>query len=293
MLDTLALLLTQSLGRLPLPWAQGFSRCLGRLALLFNIDMVKVTRRNLAYCMAHLSAAERERLVRASMQHTAQLAVEGPVIWCSDDAKVDRLIKNVTGLEHVQAAQAAGKGLLVLAPHLGNWEVLGRYLMKIGPVTSMFQPPKLRRFGEFVKAGRARSGASLAATDRRGIAQVVSHLRGGGVTGVLPDQPPKEANSGLLAPFFGRPAFTQTFVCKLAQSTGCGVVVGFAQRVAGGFDIVFLPVPQALFSSQLEVAVSALNEAVEQAVNLAPEQYQWEYKRFKNNGDKTLYDDLV
>lgn len=292
MLDTLVLLLMQSLGRLPLSWARGFGRCLGKLALLFNIDMVKVTRRNLAYCLGHLSAQEREQLVRTSVLHTAQLALESPVIWCASNSQLEQTIKTVHGLDHVQAAQAAGKGLLVLAPHLGNWEVFGRYLVHIGPVTSMFQPPKLKKFGEFVKAGRSRSGANLVATDRRGIAQVVSHLKSGGVTGVLPDQTPKDANSGLMAPFFQRPAFTQTFVCKLAQNAGCGVVVGFALRVDDGFDIVFLPVPPSLFSEELAVSVTALNFAVEQAVNLAPEQYQWEYKRFKGNGDKALYDNL-
>ena len=292
MFDTLALYTTKALGRLPLAWARALGGLLGRLALLLNTNLVKVTRRNLAYCMADVPAHEREELVHASVLATARLSVEIPVIWCADNTKLHGFIKGVSGLEYVAAAQAAGKGLLVLAPHLGNWEVLGRYLERLGPVVSMFQPPKLRKFGEFVKASRGRSGSGLAATDRRGLAQVVSHLRSGGITGVLPDQTPKDANSGLLVPFFGRPAFTQTFACKLAHSTGCGAVLGFAMRVPGGFDIVFQPAPQAMFELPLEEAVAALNNAVSDLVGLAPEQYQWEYKRFKYNGDKALYDNL-
>lgn len=292
MLDTLALLLTKTLGRLPLRWAQACGSFLGHLALLFNISMVKVTRRNISYCMAQLTQAEREQLVRASVLETARLALEMPVIWCTDDTVLKGFIKNVQGLEHLEAARAAGKGLVVLAPHLGNWEVLGRYLVNIGPLISMFQPPKLVKFGEFVKAGRSRSGSGLAATDRRGLAQVISHLKSGGITGVLPDQAPKDANSGMLAPFFGRPAFTPTFVCKLVHNLGCGAVFGYAKRVPGGFDIIFNPVPAAFYSEQLDEAVAALNEGVAQSVAQIPEQYQWEYKRFKHNGDKALYDHL-
>lgn len=293
MLDTLALLLIKTLGHLPMAWARGLGAVLGRLALLFNIDMVRVTRRNIAYCLGHLTPPQQERLVRASVLETARLAVESTVIWRCDRDSLNPLIKAVHGREHVEAAQAAGRGVIILAPHLGNWEVLGRYLDQLGKTTLMFQPQKLPKVSDYIKAGRGRFGATLVATDRRGLAQMVAALRKGGLSGVLPDQTPKEENSGLMAPFFNRPAFTMTLVCKLIQNTGCSAVFGYAKRVTGGFEIYFNPAPAGLFSEDLAEAVAALNQGVSEAVLQVPEQYQWEYKRFKHNGEKTLYDNLV
>ena len=292
MLDTLVLVVIKTLGRLPMNWARGLGAFLGQLALLFNIDMVRVTRRNIAYCLGHLTPAEQKNLLRASVQETARLAVESCVVWCGDRASLDHQIKAVYGLEHIEKIRAEGKGLIILAPHLGNWEILGRYLAHLGDVTLMFQPQKLPKLSEFIKAGRGRFGAKLVATDRRGLAQMLNTLKNGGITGVLPDQTPKELNSGIIAPFFGRPAFTMTLVCKLMQNTGCGAVLGYAKRVAGGFEITFNAAPVELLSENLEEAVAALNQGVAEAVMQVPEQYQWEYKRFKHNGDKALYDNL-
>lgn len=293
MLDTIVLLLIKTLGRLPMSWARGCGSALGYLALLFNVDMVRVTRRNIAYCLGHLNTLQQEQLVRASVRETARLALESCVVWCGDRASLNQQIKAVHGLEHIEAVLTSGKGLIVLAPHLGNWEILGRYLDRLGEVTLMFQPQKLPKLSEFIKAGRGRYGAKLVATDRRGLAQILGHLKAGGISGVLPDQTPKETNSGIIAPFFCRPAFTMTLVCKLVHNTGCGAVFGYAKRVKGGFEIYFNPAPAALFNENIEDAVAALNQGVAEAVLQVPEQYQWEYKRFKHNGDKALYDDLV
>ncbi|MEY4589921.1 MAG: hypothetical protein RL497_1997 [Pseudomonadota bacterium] len=292
MLDTLALALIKTLGRLPMSWARALGTFLGSAALLFNTDMVRVTRRNIAYCLGHLSAAEQEKLVRASVRETACLAIESTVVWCGDKTSLEKNIKAVHGLEHIENIRAQGKGLIILAPHLGNWEILGRYLDCLGEVTLMFQPQKLPKVTQFIKAGRGRFGAKLVATDRRGLAQMLSCLKNGGISGVLPDQTPKELNSGIIAPFFGRPAFTMTLACKLIQNTGCGAVLGYAKRVKGGFEIIFNPAPPALLSENLEESAAALNLSVSEAVMQVPEQYQWEYKRFKHNGDKQLYECL-
>lgn len=293
MLDTLALAIIKTLGRLPMAWARGLGAMLGRLALLFNVNMVRVTRRNIAYCLGDLTPDQQQRLVRASVLETARLALESAVVWRCDRPALLQLITAVHGREHFDRAKDMGKGVIILAPHLGNWEVLGRYLDQLGDTTLMFQPQKLPRVSDYIKAGRGRFGATLVATDRRGLMQMVAALKKGGLTGVLPDQTPKDDKSGLLAPFFNRPAFTMTLVCKLIQNTGCGAVFGYAKRVAGGFEIYFRPAPAKLSSEDLAEAVAALNQGVSEVVLEVPEQYQWEYKRFKHNGDKSLYDNLA
>ena len=83
-----------------------------------------------------------------------------------------------------------------------------------------------------------------------------------------------------------------TLVCKLIQNTGCGAVFGYAKRVAGGFEIYFRPALQS-YSAKTSPRPWRAESGVSEVVLEVPEQYQWEYKRFKHNGDKSLYDNLV
>ena len=169
----------------------------------------------------------------------------------------------------------------MLAPHLGNWEVLGRYLAQLGSVIYLFQPPRLQKLDALVRSRRAKSGALLAPTNRRGLATILGVLKTGGISGILPDQTPKDAASGLVAPFFGQPAFTMTLVQKLLQNSGCRAIFGYAQRTTEGFDMHFVPAPEAIYSADPLTAVTALIAGVETCVCQCLAQYQWEYRRFK------------
>ncbi len=288
LIESLAVASARCLGRLPLGLARRLGACLGVLTYHLPVSARKATQRNIAHCLKHLSAAEQRQLTRQSLIETGKLAFESLVIWRMNAEDLAGCIHQVIGEEH--AARAPGQGLLILGPHLGNWEVLGRYIPRLGPVTSMFQPPKLPRMGDLMKAGRQASGAQLVATDRRGLAAVLNNLKQGGISGVLPDQTPRDPQSGSLAPFFGEPAFTMTLVYKLVQASGCKVIFGYAKRQGPGFVVVFNPAPPGIYSEIPEVALAALNQGVEDAVRQVPEQYQWEYRRFKRNQGPRIYD---
>lgn len=120
-----------------------------------------------------------------------------------------------------------------------------------------------------------------------------SILKNQGVVGILPDQEP-DLSGGLFAPFFGVEANTMKLVSKMVQKTSPKVVLCAALRLPSGrgFKVVFLPVDAELNSEDLTVSVTALNRSVETLVRMAPEQYQWEYKRFKRRpgGRPNFYD---
>lgn len=143
-----------------------------------------------------------------------------------------------------------------------------------------------------MKRVRSRSGSELVATDRRGIARLFSILREGGVVGILPDQTPRQ-EGGEFAPFFGIPTITMTLASKLIQKTGATPLVTYAQRLPNGegFRIVIRETDAGMDSPDLTTSLTALNHAVEQCINNAPEQYQWEYKRFRRTapGETPIY----
>lgn len=287
----IAYLLVRLFGLLPLALARGLGAAVGRLIWLAKTQQVLVTQRNIHLCLPELSAVEQAALAKSSIIETGKLAFESAVVWRLGAQQLDQFIVKISGLDHVKTLQAEHKGLLILGPHLGNWEVLGRYITCLGKVVSMFQPPKMAKLGELIRHCRESSGAHLVATDRRGLTAVLSALKKGHISGVLPDQTPKDEVSGIFAPFFNTPAFTMTLAQRLAQHANCKVVFAYAKRVSSGFEIVFVPAPDEIYSADTSIAVSALNAGVERCVRAVPEQYQWEYKRFKKMPDgKNIYE---
>lgn len=112
------------------------------------------------------------------------------------------------------------------------------------------------------------------------------------MTGILPDQNP--GNGGVFAPFFGIEANTMTLVHKLAEKTGAGIVIAYADRLprGQGFITRIHPVDeQGILNREPVAAATALNQAVEMCVREQPTQYQWTYKRFKKRpeGEEKLY----
>lgn len=279
--STLAVTALRLVGRLPLTSARRLGALMGALAYRFNSRGAKITRENLALCLPHLSAPEREQMACASLAETGKVATEVCVIWRNNDVPVQHYIRRIEGEELARQPLADGKGLLILAPHLGNWEVLGLHLASLGSVTNLYQPPKLAGLDEVIRKGREKSGAQLVPTNAKGVAALLKNLKSNGICGILPDQNPNDDSSGGFAPFFGHPAFTMTLVHKLIQRTGCVAVFAFAKRVDDGFELIYRAAPEGIYSDDQPTSLAALNLGVEKLVMEAPEQYQWEYKRFK------------
>lgn len=248
------------------------------------------TRRNLAVCFPDMADPARQAMARASLRHTACTALEMGKAWLAPLPKTIALIKETEGHAEFLAAVEAGKGVILLAPHLGNWEILGHFASQGIAACFMYQPPRSAALDRLLKAGRSRSGAALAPTTRKGVAQVLAALQRGELVGVLPDQVPA-VGSGEFAPFFGHSAYTMTLVSKLARRTGAAVFCGCNQRLpaGAGFRAVFRPVDEAIRSADMGISLTTMNRAVEECVQLAPEQYQWEYKRFRRQPDNSVF----
>ena len=279
---------------LPLAWARALGRGVGQLSWLLGGRNRRVTQRNIELAFPELSTEEQQALARRSLAATSELAAEMGHVWLRPWNYVQGLMLSVEGAQQISAALDSGRGVIVLAPHLGNWEVVGLHLATLGNTVSLYEPPKLTALGPMIEASRQRSGATLVPTDARGLARLLKSVKGGHISGILPDQAPSELNSGENAPFMGQPAFTGTLASNMIRRTGALAVFGFAKRVPGGFEIHYLPVEDELYSEDTQVSLAALNRGVERCVRECVEQYQWEYKRFRvrpANGPG-VYDDL-
>lgn len=259
-----------------------FARILSVFAWYANSQMRQVTEVNLKLCYPDLTDQERKQLAKDSVLHTMLTAVEIPGIWLGPlESSMARIVQ-VEGKESVDQAQAEGKGVIIIAPHHGNWEYLGLYLGEHYSITNLYKPPKQSWMEAITRKGRERTGSRLEPTNKKGVLAVLKALKAGNMSGILPDQIPDKGNGAAYVPFFGHTVATMTLIPNLLQRGNVVAFAAFAQRLKNGdFKIIFRPAHDNLYNADETIATTALNQAVEELVTIAPEQYQWEYKRFR------------
>ncbi|WJW75630.1 lysophospholipid acyltransferase family protein [Thiohalobacter sp. IOR34] len=278
--------------RLPLRIDHALGAALGWCLAVLPTPLRRISAINLGLCLPEHSPEERRRLLRRSLMETGKAALETGPLWTWPAERLFPLIREVHGAEAVDAALAAGGGVIVATPHLGSWEMAGLYCAERWGITSLYRPPRLRALEALTRAGREHLGARLVPTDAGGIRSLFATLRGGGVVGILPDQDPG-ASGGVFAPFFGVPANSMLLLSRLARKTGAAVVFTYCERLprARGYRMHFLPAAAGIDDADPLTAASALNRSVEQCVRALPEQYQWSYRRFRSRppGEAPLY----
>lgn len=281
------------LALLPLPLNHRLGGWLGRLYYLFPNRMRAVTRVNIDLCFPELPVTERARLVRATLGEVGKTICETGPAWFWHRQRLQGLIRGATGDDLLRQALTGGKGVIIAAPHLGSWEILGHYLLQFGPVTNLYRPPRLPEMDGLIRKSRTRFGAGLAPTSPKGIKILYQVLARNEMVGILPDQDPGRGGAGEFAPFFAISANTMSLLPRLTQKTGAAVIFAFARRLPAGqgYHIHFLAAPPEIGGDDLHRAVTGLNAGVEACVRQVPEQYQWGYKRFRTRpaGEKKLY----
>ncbi len=281
MKNHIAPLIVKTLALLPLGLLRALGALAGRLVWWSHGRSAKVTHINIAHCFPELAAVQQRQLALQSLQETAKTAMEAGLIWRKPWPWLEqRLLLAREGDELLRAKLAEGKGVLVLAPHHGNWEMVAPYLASITNLTAMYQPLDNPKMDELVLAGRSKLNISMAPTNRKGVMMLFKALQAGNIVGILPDQVPARDAGGEVAPFFGQPAMTMTLVQGLIQRTGCAVCACYAERIPGGFKMVVIEADSAIYSEDATQSLRGLNASVEACVRRAPAQYQWEYKRF-------------
>jgi Kdo2-lipid IVA lauroyltransferase/acyltransferase len=270
-------------GRLPWRW---LSHCGDIVAWLWRRQQrreSKVAQRNLELAYPELSAVEREALHADILKTTARQAFETLRLWTRPHAEnLQTLLVRREGVELFDAAIATGKGVIVAAPHYGNWELLNQWLADHTPLAILYRPPDSRLGEAFLRLARADADDRVTQirAEASGIRHLFKRLRDGGVVGILPDQQPK-AGDGEFAPFFGRPAYTMTLLTRLAERSGATVLFVYCERVGPlQFALRVEAAPAAIADADSLTATTALNAAVERIARRDPAQYQWTYKRY-------------
>lgn len=199
--------------------------------------------------------------------------------------EVAALVRGRVGWEAVEKLRAAGRPIVFVTPHLGGYDVAGRYLWTHVPILAMYRPHKLSWLDEMLREGRNRGaapdGSNVAPATLAGVRMVLKHLRRGGCSIVLPDQVPG-LGDGEWVDFFGRPAYTMTLIGRLQDASDAALVFCYAERLAHGegFILHLAPLAEKLPDDRREAA-RQVNAMVEKLVRQCPAQYLWGYARYK------------
>lgn len=281
-LARLLYLIASAIGRLPWPWLRAFADAIAWLWWRSGGRESRVAGRNLELAYPDLPPEQREALQRRILRTTARQTLETLRLWTRPHADNLQWLRETEGVELFDAAIASGKGVIVAAPHYGNWELLNQWLAAHTSLAILYRPPDSALGEAFLRQVRADSGDRVTQirAEAAGIRQLFKRLRDGGVVGILPDQQPKRGD-GEFAPFFGLPAYTMTLLSRLAERSGAVVLFAYCERVDDlTFALRITPAPAEIASSDTLVATSALNAAVEAIARRDPAQYQWTYKRY-------------
>lgn len=268
------------LSRLPLAWLHALGGAVGASAYRWAGSFRRQIDANMAQ-----AGYDDARLRRTAAREIGKAMLEIPYIWLRPPAQIDRLVGAIEGWELITGAQAAGRPIVFLTPHLGCFEITAQvYAARTSadkPITVLYRPPRKAVLAPLIEAGRARPNMRLAAADLGGVRALIRALRKGEATGLLPDQTPR-FGEGVWAPFFGRPAFTMTLVARLARAGNALLLLASAERLpkGAGYRLVVESFDESLAEDETEAATQ-INRALETLIRRLPAQYLWNYNRYK------------
>jgi len=282
MQSTLINLLASALSSISLPMNHRIGGAIGWLAWSSRSSLRRITLINLSLCFPEWSEKQKHQVGKASLIETGKALTESFWLWKRPNIDVLDKLKIVDGEQLLRAAQAAPQGLIVATPHMGSWECCCLPLVTDDLVTCLYKPPRMAAIEPLIIAGRKNMGTHITRVDSAGIKHVLKKLKHGSTVGILPDQEPDVTN-GHFAPLFAQSANTMTLLAKFAQKTQSQVLFCYARRLpkGTGWQVHYMQPIDGVDSPDKTTATSALNASVEQCILACPEQYMWNYKRFR------------
>ena len=268
---------------------------LGRLlgAVMYRVSRRRVVAaRNLELCLPERSAAERDRLLRENFASSGIAFFEMAMSWWWPRERLARLA-HIEGLEHLQAAQREGHGVILMALHFTTLEIGAALLGQRHTIDGMYREHKNALFDYVQRRGRERHNLDSTAIEREDVRTMLKVLRQGRAIWYAPDQDYGRKQS-VFVPLFGIEATTVTATTKFAR-LGRALVVPFTQeRLAdgSGYRLVVHPPLEDFPGASEEADCLRINRWIEQAVRECPAQYLWAHRRFKTRpeGEPKLYD---
>jgi Kdo2-lipid IVA lauroyltransferase/acyltransferase len=264
----------------PYPMLIGVGHALGWCLRLFAGRRWRVTLVNLRMCFPDMDEEARLQIAR---QHFASLGIgiiEFGMSWWMSEKRLRGLVSEVRGIEHLQAARARGYGVLLLAGHFTQLEMIGRILKLYTDLHFMYRPIVNPVIEKVMRSNRERLYER--AIPRNDVRLLLKSLKEGKPIWYAMDQGYR-GKSSIMVPFFGIPAPTNPALSRLARSSKAAVVPFFGERLPGkrGYRLEIYPALDDFPTDDQLADTLRVNRLLEDCIRRAPEQYLWSHDRFK------------
>lgn len=275
--------------RLPHRWQIAIGSGMGKFLFRFSTKLKDITLTNLQLCFPNLSQEERFALAKKNFASMGIGLIEAAMAWWLPDEKINSLYK-IHGLEYAEEAFAKGKGIILIGPHFTCLEMVGRLIRKHYTFGVMYRPHK-KPFISYIHE-RFRKKHYVNYIPRNRVRDLFKALSDNMAIWYAYDIDAGPKHS-VFAPFFGIQTASLTSASRIAQLSGAAVIpIGFYRRDNDlGYDVVLSPALDNFPTNDPTADATRLNAILEQAIRYKPEQYVWQYKRFKTRppGENRLY----
>ena len=250
----------------------------------------KIIRLNIKITLPNLTETEYQQLSARAIRNELTAYFEFLSIWGSANEKNIKRVQTVVGEQYLHDALAEQKGLVLIVPHFGTWEVMNAWLSQYTQMTILYKPVKNPDADQFVRDARSREQAHLVPTDESGVRQIFKALKQGGTTAILPDHTPD--HGGEMIEYFGIPLASSSLSAKLIQKTKAKALLIYAKRnEQDGFNMFIEPIDPRIYEGSAEDGTLVIHQTLEKLIRQYPEHYHWSYKRFSANPAlKKIYD---
>lgn len=275
--------------RLPARWRLNLGKGIGKLIYRLPGKLKHITEVNIKMCFPELSPVEQQKLAKDNFESIGIGLIEAAMGWWLPDDKLKNLF-TIHGLEHAENAFAKGKGIILLGPHFTCLEMVGRLLSTKYSFSVMYRPHK-KKLIAFIQE-RFRQKHYLQAIPRNRVRELIRALNNNVAIWYAYDVDGGKKGT-VFAPFFGIPTASLTSVSRLVRMSDAAIVpISFFRRDDNfNYDVILYPPIENVPSGDLEKDATILNKAIETAIREKPEQYVWQYKRFKTRppGEPRIY----
>ena len=276
---------------LPLSLLAPLGNALGLLLYVAIFPRRRVVRTNLRLAFPELGQTERERMARRLFANLGRTLLERGLLWWAPRARLERLIR-VEGEERVRALLAAGRPVILMAPHFVGLDMGGTRVTMLFDIVSIYARQRNRVIDRWLYHGRSRFGDQLLQPRHESIRATVKSMKAGRPFYYLPDMDHGRKES-IFVPFFGVQTATITGLPRFARMADAAVVPCVTRLLPGGagYRLSFGEPWENFPSGDIEADVARMNAEIEALVRTMPEQYYWVHKRFKTrpDGEPRLY----
>lgn len=255
---------------------------LGQILRPFMSGRAKIVMRNLALCFPEKTLAERKALADKVLLNSGMMMIETAISWWASDKQLKKRV-TYQGLEHLEAAKAEGKGVVLLTGHFTSMELGGRLIMLQTPAYVMFRHLKNPLFNAVMIRSRTHHSEGIVMRDD--VRAMLRALKKNKVVWYAPDQDFGPRNS-IFAKFFGVTAATIPATARMVKMTGAKVVPFVPRRNQdGSYHIEIFPAWDGYPTGNEIDDAQRVNDWIELQIRSMPEQYFWLHRRFKTQPD--------